>query len=368
MDIFLGILANRRLERFPFGNQTIFFEDMMRFNPQFMRKVFVFSPYDIKTGNKARGFTYNGEWTETTQTIPHLIYDRFSSYTPEDIQQVALARKELAQHHFLNPSALSDLLTNKFAFAELLNKSGIATIPTVLMEKGDVQQALNLLKAHNFIYLKPTYGSRGRGIIVIENAATAYALHYDNTTTSISNDEQLQSVLTSLIANTSYIAQPRVNYHLYNGSPYDIRVLVQNRGNAQYIISGEAVRIGKQASWVSNLDAGGTAIPVDDLKEFYESTYGDNFEDTITKARSICLRSTYALHQQYGEFCEVAYDIILSSDKGPLILEANARPSRWSFNVIAASYKDNPTVFQQYRDVRKTTVSMPLLYAEQLKR
>jgi hypothetical protein len=368
MDIFLGIMANRRLERFPFGNQTFFFEDMMRFNPQFMRRVFIFSPYDVKPGNKALGFTYNGEWTETTQTIPHLIYDRFSSYTPEDIQQVAVARKELAQHHFLNPSALSDLLTDKFAFAEMLEKSGIATIPTLMLNGESLGDLKGLLEQYTCLYIKPTYGSRGRGIIVLEKVRSGYAFHFNNETETKQNIEEIANLLKQITEGISYIIQPKVSYHLYKGSPYDIRVLVQNKGNAQYIISGEAVRIGKQASWVSNLDAGGTALPVDELKEFYESTYGNSFEDTITKARSICLRSTIALHKQYGEFCEIAYDIILSSDKGPLILEANARPSRWSFNVIAANNKDNPTVFQKYRDVRKTTVSMPLLYAEQLKR
>lgn len=360
-------MANRRLERFPFGNQTFFFEDMMRFNPQYMRRVFIFSPYDIKVGNKASGFTYNGEWTETTQTIPHLIYDRFSSYTPQDIQQVAIARKELAAHHFLNPSALSDLLTDKFAFAELLEKSGITTIPTILLQKENLQTVIDVVNEHKCVYLKPTYGSRGRGIIVVEQVMQGYAIHFDNKTTLIKDNAELQSALSLLIGDTSYIAQPKVNYHLYNGSPFDIRVLVQNRGKAQYLITGEAVRIGKQASWVSNLDAGGTAIPVDDLKDFYEARYADNFEETISNARSICLRSTYALHKQYGEFCEIAYDIILSSDKGPLILEANARPSRWSFNVIANNYKDNTGINQYYKDVRRNTVSMPLLYAAQLK-
>ena len=53
----------------------------------------------------------------------------------------------------------------------------------------------------------------------------------------------------------------------------------------------------------------------------------------------------------YGSFIEIGYDILFTKNKGPVIIEGNAKPSRWIFNVISdylISQNQSPNYYTLY--------------------
>jgi len=152
---------------------------------------------------------------------------------------------------------------------------------------------------------------------------------------------------------------------LIEDAPFDIRVLVQNYG-CEYKVTGSAVRIGQKKSMTSNLNSGGSALPIAEMSSFFEEKYSTKIDVLQYEIEKLCLDCTKILSNQYGAFCEIGFDILITKEKGPIIIEANAKPSRWVFVKIADYLdklgKDN----SYYINCRKETVSVPMKYASYL--
>lgn len=77
----------------------------------------------------------------------------------------------------------------------------------------------------------------------------------------------------------------------------------------------------------------------------------------------MCLECSYKLHAKFGNFAEVGFDILLTLDRGPLVLEANSQPGRKIFKAIASLYEENSAEFLRYKELRRTSVRLPLIFA-----
>ena len=77
----------------------------------------------------------------------------------------------------------------------------------------------------------------------------------------------------------------------------------------------------------------------------------------------LCQQCSSFLHNSYGRFLEIVFDILLTLDKGPIILEANSKPSRWFFNILAEYYKEDGKRRAFFQEQRKKAVSAPLIFA-----
>jgi hypothetical protein len=56
----------------------------------------------------------------------------------------------------------------------------------------------------------------------------------------------------------------------------------------------------------------------------------------------------------------LGFDILLTEDRGPIILEANSKPARWIFNLLAARFPENSEEALYYRQLRAQSVAAPL--------
>lgn len=369
MTFTLGIAAVEQDDYFPFGKQTFYFEDMVRTSADLPVDLFFFSPLSWERDcRQVQGFIFkDGAWRESSAPFPEIIYDRSFVQSKEGKQKLEEFRnnhKEL-QTPFLNPVDLANLLNNKVEFHQFLTEKGFPTLPAFPVRDILSEKFLDAIEYGKGFFLKPIFGTGGFGIFDIEKQHDIYLLinHTNTKRESFNSLDELFRHISDLLNIGEYFIQEKAELSAINNCPFDIRVIVQNSGRRDYQVTGSGVRIGKESSLVSNLNSGGTAIAVEELVDHYMQHFGKDITSEIGKMNDICLECSEALHHEYGNFLEIGYDILLTNNKGPIIIEANTRPSRWIFNAIADKCKGRPGLEQKYRNLRFSTVRTPVLFA-----
>lgn len=370
IDNRIGIMSVVHEGRKPFGMQTYFFEDMVRYSGIEESRLFFFSPLDFCQGSdEIPGFKYvKGSWIEVMESIPKMVYDRAFSNDPNQklvIDQFRLFLND-SNIFILNPFKLADLLNDKVEFHAFLQDHGIATLGTYPVSDILDNNIFDTIDGTRF-YVKPTFGSKGEGIFVIAKEDKSYLL-FDNTgnVSSFKSYIHLVSSLQDMIGpEERYFVQEAAKTQLLGSAPFDIRVLVQNYGK-DYRVTGIAVRVGQKNSMTSNLNSGGHALPIEELSDFFYEEYKYTIEELQSTIEKLCLNCSEVLRNEIGEFCEIGFDILITKDNGPIIIEGNAKPSRWVFVKMADYLKSIGKDNSYYLDRRKETVSAPVLYANYL--
>ena len=114
----------------------------------------------------------------------------------------------------------------------------------------------------------------------------------------------------------------------------------------------------------SNLNAGGSALPFAEMDEFFSEAYDRNAQSLEDEIDALCLHCAEVLKKEFGDFCEIGFDVLITKDLGPIIIEGNAKPSRWVFVKIADYLKEKGEDNSYYIDRRNETVSVPMKYAK----
>ena len=219
----------------------------------------------------------------------------------------------------------------------------------------------NYFNYNKTIYIKPLNGSRGRNISIIKKENNKYNLFFNSKKNLIKRKEILFYLKKKFDKNLFFI-QKKAKTFEFSNSPFDIRVLIQNKGNNNYALTGMAVRKGKKNHWISNLDAGGKALRLEEINFLVKKEMNKNIYFIKKEIENICLKTCELLHSKYGDFSEIAFDILLTKDLGIIILEGNSKPARWIFNSIAFDLKDE-FLKKKYFNLRKKSVRLPLIFA-----
>jgi len=330
-------------------------------------RIFIFSPNGWKSNSPAiKAYTYeNATWKcISNKKIPQLIYDRFTAKAAGENQAYTRLVMYLTKNKFTfcNPLPMANLMRNKLQFHQFLVENDIPTLHGFSIEDATNPLIDKWFEYNDTIYIKPIEGSGGKGISLIINQNSNYYLKTSSGTNKIEKDK-LMAILHKTFESNSYFIQPKARTRNYKGAPYDIRVLIQNDGNDNYLVTGMAVRLGQINSWVSNLDAGGRGVALDELQNHFIDDFGLTTDQLKDKIESICKACSNALVQYSGRYAEIALDILLTDDYGPLIIEGNSKPARWIFNSIACNYDPETPEYKKFKALRKKTVIFPLKFA-----
>lgn len=326
----------------PFGIQTSLCQRIVREN-QLLDITFVFftlahwEPGALEID----ALTFDGDsWLPLRTPIPPVVYDRY--FSPQGKVKAAKEFRSFLKENsieFTTPHELVRLSINKRKFNRFLEKHKIPCLRTVGFDKLSEEILQSMLGENGTLYLKPIAGMKGMNIAVVEKLASdRYLLHLSS--------EEVLTLETSCLLETlqqtgrfrRYIVQPNANAHLFEGSPFFIRVLVQNQCDGKYAVTGMLARVGARKAWTAVPCEGERAIPLPDLEDYYRDTYHKNILEERNNIERICLQCCYHLHEEFGDFAEMAFDVILTRDRGPAILEANSKPGRAIFKLIVQTY------------------------------
>jgi glutathione synthase/RimK-type ligase-like ATP-grasp enzyme len=362
----LGIAALEQPDWPPYGKQRFFFEDMVNAAADLALNFFFFSPFDIYK-NEIEGWVFNnGSWQRQKQKRPDFIYDRAFSALKTERKELVNFRQFLKEESLkvLNPVDMALLCDNKVAFHQFLQTHKIPTLDVLPFEALSLDK--NFEKQHCY-FIKPLSGSGGLGIYVVHKTNGTFVLnnHLNDQTKIFESLPQLYDYLIENINSTHYFIQPKAKIFDFEKAAIDLRVLVQNLGGSNYQISGMAIRQGQQSSNVSNLQSGGTALAFYELNDWIEEVLHFSADGLLEQVKTISFDCCQIIEGAYGAFAEIGLDFLLTTE-GAIVMEGNARPSRWVFNVLADRFIDQPDKNTHYKNQRKESVRIPGIYAAAL--
>lgn len=358
----IGIFANRFYKTLkPFGEQTPFFRKLQSAARSLHAVCFAFAPGDIDWVHKIiRGSIPPGPnqesagWQTISLPFPDVIYDRGLFPQGEPRKEAAAARKIL--RHYPGLKLFNPAFFGKWKTHRLLSKHEIIYrhLPETRLfaSPGDVGE---LLARYGTVYLKPSGGSSGRGIVQLTLTSQNYIVNQwvakQVKSLCITEHAELERLLRELAGSRKYIVQQGLRLAKSGGNPFDIRALVQKNNQGRWFCTGMAVRVAGPGSFISNIHAGGRAARISEvLPKVFPAQHAAG--KIIHDIRSLCSLIASWVSAEYNPlFGEIAVDLGIDESGKVWIIELNAVPGRSVFRRIGAA------------EIAAKAVSRPMEYA-----
>lgn len=358
MSATLGIIVcYTRKKTPPFAEATYFFQ-LANIARAHQLEVLVFNPRQINWANRTVGAWYisNNRWNYSIRSLPLVIYDR-CYYT--SISHFYLYRPHILRiHRDETVQFLGRALGGKWQTYQMLqaNDNIRSHLPDTKIYKGP-DSVRALLNKYPAICLKPNGGSHGIGVVSIKRQPTGFAVQGRTKTNqpfikSIATEKQLLTWIHLFIQKTRYLVQPFLTLQTADGSPFDLRILVQKNHLQQWETTGRAIRIGDGNGITSNLHGGGKALRWEPfLAKHFTAEQGKKIEQQIEQLTKLVPSH---IERQHGKLVELGLDIGIDRHAHVWLIEVNSKPGR--------------SVFLRTGDLetRKRSMELPIQYAKAL--
>lgn len=297
---------------------------------------YAFSPQDIDWENNSTiGYVpVKGRWRRVVVPLPDVIYDRIQTRSLDASRRVQRVKQRflsMESVHYFNPCFLDkwetyEALAQDSATKRYLPKTEQFTI---------LEQAGAWLRRYRTIYIKPSRGSLGLGIIKITKTARGFRYHRirmggGSRAGFCESLPKLERCLRTILPRRSLIIQQGLHLARYGGRPYDIRIMVQKTPRNNWVCTNMIARVAPAGSAVSNVAEGGTMISV---RRAVRGSLRINAAAAARRVRRaaklVAQMLETSLGQAFGEFgVDMAFD-----QRGRLwLIEVNAKPGRQSDN------------------------------------
>ncbi|MGI6412097.1 MAG: YheC/YheD family protein [Syntrophomonadaceae bacterium] len=312
-------------------------------------QVYVFTPTSINWSNlTTRGYVYvttgteKGGWRSSTYPLPDVVYDRITTRTSESKSKIKETKKrlmDLPHLRYFNPSFL-----NKWKVYETLivNPRLRQHIPET--RQLTVSNFKDLLSKYKTVYVKPSNGSLGKGIIRVskENGGSGYLVYKAGRIKGhAESEEDFMNKTKKIRAGRPYIVQQGIDLATYNKSAFDVRIIYQKNANGEWQISKKFVRVAPRGSTISNLSSGGRAVTV---RKVFKVLYrkADVIEQRNSQLKELCKIVAETLENKCnGIFGELGLDIGMDRNGVPWLIEVNSKPRKTTETELSATIVRN---------------------------
>lgn len=327
----------------------------------FPGQVYIFTPGSINWANHTcRGYVYHqlsqhrGRWESSIYPLPDVVYDRIHSRSAEARNNVQYAKNRLMKLpylHYFNPHYL-----NKWNVHQIL-----LTDPMLIDYLPETRQLDNssleeMLKKYRVLYMKPSNGSLGKGIIKVndDKGHLKYIAYKSRRIRSqASNPAELMRKTKKQRDERHYIVQQGLDLAKYKGSPFDLRIIYQKNGRGEWQISKKFCRIAPQGSSISNLSSGGRVEKNSKvLQHLFKKE--DLIKSKNEEIRLLCKMVASTLETvSNSTFGELGMDIGIDRKGHLYLIEVNSKPRKTTETMFSAA-------------IVKNTFKRPLAYAAYL--
>jgi hypothetical protein len=297
--------------------------------------IYFFSPQNVKRTGITSGFYYskNNGWKEKQYPQPDLIYDRFRNLSPGPFASFLSFRKQ-TKSPFLNSR-----LANKFTVHNYLNSHPIIQkwLPEAHIFRG-AESILPLLNRYSSIYLKPTNGTGGKGILRLERDGNAnFSVLGRNQQRNIikksfSAFSSLAPFVNKWASGFPYLAQQGLDLQWLPHHVTDFRLLVQKDGQGKWSITGLCGKIGGVRSATSNLHGGGKPTDPDTFFQPFFSV--EKRQMLFAECHELGLLVSSFLEKRFGRLVELGIDLGIDRNGRIWLIEVNPKPGRDLFRQI----------------------------------
>lgn len=324
----MAILAG--FERDSFAGSRANYRDIMKAAADEGKFVYVIAPENVVSGNIWRGHVRIGyqNWIGVPCPRPDAVYNRVPTRNAERSKAVIAAKRSLKAYRIplFNPDYF-----NKKVIYDVLERSQADMYLPATAKLVDARSLDVMLRTNGNLYLKPTGGSIGHGILRVD------ALGRDRYRLSVLKNNACKTFaaegfrgLWSLIRQHrlpgEYVIQAGKSLIEFKGSPCDFRVLTQ-KNRDQWEVVGIGVRVSGPQTITTHVPAGGYIASADTV---LARTFGDRAHEIEQEMRQMIRTCAAAIDAHYrGELGEMSMDIGLDKTGHLWFFEANAKPMKF---------------------------------------
>ncbi|MEK4799491.1 YheC/YheD family protein [Thermoactinomyces sp. FSL K6-2592] len=345
-----GILINAHPQEKraqPFGLMTKFLDECITAGQMRGIRVAVITPehIDLNRNETTVWIKQKNRWQCTKYPLPDVIYNRINSRRIE--QQESLQKKmSLLKNLFRIPIFNERFLDKLQVYQILVQDEAIRSrLPETYSFRDP--RALSLFKRYSTVYLKPTNGSLGSGIIKITHSKNRwiYQLSTPGGTVrrTLKNHSSLMKLLKQKIRSQPYIAQQGLRLMKFDYRPVDFRILAQKTKEGVWKITSSVARIANIQHIVSNLARGGTIRKASDVLK--ELSYPNKPSIHQLRAAALDIAKTFERLAD-GHFAELGIDLAIDVHGKIWLIEINSKPSKTDDTVINPNIHFRPSVLR----------------------
>lgn len=290
-------------------------------------RVLFFNPHDIPASRgRVKGVVWtNGGWETVREPIPRVIVDNVFVHISRTSSIYANNKRMLkkAGYLFINPR-----IPDKWGvWSALLKVPQIRpNLPeTALLERNTDMDGW--LKKHPTVFLKPTRGSGGNGILRVERALSNYKVTRGDQSETLT-PQKWRRLIDSLTEpdKKKYLVQQGLSLLEFEDRKVDIRVLLHRDADLIWQPVASVPRLGDTGQIVTNLHQGGETKTLDWLAE---QTRGLGIELPPRAAiENVAVGAAEAMTKIRPRLAFLGIDIA-PDDQGRLwLLDLNPRPGR----------------------------------------
>lgn len=332
----LGIMVDYRTKLDPPFFEKGFYACISRQGHKQGIPVTVFSPTSIHWQQQViDGYRYQHKrWNQGYYPLPTHVYDRIFYRGSKQIRHFKPFIECLHKEHKV--TFLGRGLPGKWKVYQMLNKNKRLheyLVPTWSFSDSTLRAKLNTYGA---LCVKPSSGSHGKGVmkVSVENALLKVRgrdLSNRSFTRAFHEKQKGMNWLAHRCNQRIYIIQPFLDLQTEEGSPFDLRILLQKNEKGLWQETGRAIRTGSQGSITSNLHGGGIVNFAQHylLNQFTMSQVND-IEQHI---QTIVELLPQQLEKEYAPLFELGLDLGVDRQGHVWILEANSKPGRQSIQM-----------------------------------
>lgn len=191
----------------------------------------------------------------------------------------------------------------------------------------------SMLQKYQMVYVKPTHGSNGRGVMRVERGGGGeYDYQLAGKRNSFGSFEALYRAVKKDTLGKSYLVQQGIHALQYEGRRYDLRVVVQKSPNGGWEVTGTVARVAHPNRIVSNGSQGGTILPAGQVMSF--SMGPMQRARLLKRIGELGIDTMRSLHRRYPKLKEIGLDIAIDRNLHPWILEVNTKPDHCMFAIL----------------------------------
>lgn len=217
---------------------------------------------------------------------------------------------------------------------------------TILYTKPE--DIFNFLEDHPYLYIKPLYGSKGRGIIKVIKNRDLISVQYkqnENFQISFNTIDEAYMFFDNFLKDGSFIIQKMLDITYDNDQVVDFRLILMKDQCGDWIDLGLYGRIGCSQNIVSNRSSGGKVVK--DIFAF-EQIYKFSQEEALfyrNQMSNIALKAAKEIDKLGFNMGRYGIDLAIDKNKNIWLLEMNHKDP----NDSIASYAGDKELIHEIR-------------------
>ena len=276
-----------------------------------------------------------GNLVRKTVAVPRVNIVRNTSYVVDQGQINKFDKLRNQGIHFINFPIY--LQANKLQNYEYLKshdqfKNHIPPTKRLSFEHLD-----SFIRQYDKVIIKPIYGSKGRGITVIEKNEVQYQVGQTTfgknafTKSGLNSNSQKLSVIPhsklkqfykeNFRKPASFLLQQWIPFKEFNGRPFDIRAVMQKNYKDKWQLTSRVARVANEQGQITNVSQGGEIVSMSrlQLKKYYGVIH------------EFCLEIAKTFAQLYPWVAEMGIDLAIDKNGKLWYIETNFCPekTRW---------------------------------------